>query len=238
MPHPEWLVWLAVASLVVGGLSAVWIALDVTAHRQQMWIMNVVWPITGLYAGPLAVAAYYRWGRQGTHAAMRAAKDRGEEPAMQRRPMAVSIGLGATHCGSGCTLADVVAEWFLFFVPAVAAWGAGLLGRKIFFAWALDYVVALAFGIAFQYFTIVPMRNLSPGKGLIQAAKADVASLTAWQLGMYGWMALATFVIFGRELPRTDPVFWLMMQLAMLCGFITSYPVVWWLVASGVKEKM
>jgi hypothetical protein len=24
-------------------------------HPQQMWIMNLVWPITGLYAGPLAL---------------------------------------------------------------------------------------------------------------------------------------------------------------------------------------
>jgi len=29
-----------------------------------------------------------------------------------------------------------------------------------------------------------------------------------------------------------------MMQIAMLCGFVTSYPVNWWLLRSGVKEKM
>ncbi|WP_405083923.1 DUF4396 domain-containing protein [Paraburkholderia caribensis] len=28
------------------------------------------------------------------------------------------------------------------------------------------------------------------------------------------------------------------MQLAMLAGFATSYPVNWWLIRSGVKEKM
>jgi hypothetical protein len=82
------------------------------------------------------------------------------------------------------------------------------------------------------------MRNLSPGQGLIAALKADTLSLTAWQIGMYGWMALATFVIFGHELHQTDPVFWFMMQIGMLAGFLTSYPVNRWLLRKGIKEAM
>ena len=55
---------------------------------------------------------------------------------------------------------------------------------------------------------------------------------------MYGWMALATFVIFSREIPRTTPLFWFMMQLAMWLGFATAFPVNWLLLKRGVKEKM
>ncbi len=109
---------------------------------------------------------------------------------------------------------------------------------KIFGAWTVDYFVALAIGIVFQYFTIAPMRGLSLGEGLVAAAKADFLSLTAWQVGMYGWMAIATFLIFGHELEKTGPVFWFMMQIAMLAGFLTSYPVNWWLLRAGIKEKM
>ena len=29
-----------------------------------------------------------------------------------------------------------------------------------------------------------------------------------------------------------------MMQVAMMAGFATTYPVNWWLIASGIKEKM
>jgi len=32
---------------------------------------------------------------------------------------------------------------------------------------------------------------------------------------MYGWMALMRFVIFGKELPKTDPSFWFLMQIGM-----------------------
>ena len=55
---------------------------------------------------------------------------------------------------------------------------------------------------------------------------------------MYGWMAIATFGIFGQELDKTGPVFWFMMQIAMLAGFATAYPVTWWLLKRGVKEPM
>ena len=103
-------------------------------------------------------------------------------------------------------------------------------------------VTAFAFGIAFQYFTIAPMRGLSLGQGLVAALKADILSLTAWQVGMYGFMALAHFWMFGRllqvHLDAHSPEFWFMMQFAMLAGFCTSYPVNWWLVRAGIKERM
>ncbi len=82
------------------------------------------------------------------------------------------------------------------------------------------------------------MKDLPPGKGLWAAIKADTLSLTAWQVGMYGWMAVSVFLIFGHEIPKTSPVFWFMMQIAMLIGFATSYPVNWWLIRKGVKEAM
>ena len=34
------------------------------------------------------------------------------------------------------------------------------------------------------------------------------------------------------------PEFWFVMQIAMLAGFCTSYPVNWWLIRVGIKERM
>jgi hypothetical protein len=55
-------------------------------------------------------------------------------------------------------------------------------------------------------------------------------------------MAVAYFWIFrdllGTELKVNTPEFWFMMQVAMIFGFITSYPVNWWLLKAGLKEKM
>lgn len=67
----------------------------------------------------------------------------------------------------------------------------------------------------------------------------DSLSLTAWQLGMYGWMAIALFLLFSpAALPKREPTFWFMMQIAMFAGFLTSFPVNWWLLRTGIKETM
>jgi hypothetical protein len=231
---PESLTNLAIGCLVLAGLCALVIVMDILCgHRQHMWIMNIVWPITALYSGPLGLCAYFAVGRLSTHRAMQKPHARGEESPARSKPLWQSVGLAATHCGSGCTLGDLLAEGVvLSLVPFT------LLGHKIFAAWVVDYAFAFLFGIAFQYFTIAPMKHLSPGRGLIAALKADTLSLTAWQVGMYGWMAIVTFLILGRELDKGDPVFWFMMQMAMLAGFLTSYPVNWWLVAASIKERM
>lgn len=102
-------------------------------------------------------------------------------PGMKGRPRWQSVVLSTLHCGAGCTLADIVGEWFLFFVP-VAIGGSILAGT-----WVVDYLLALAFGIGFQYAAIRGMeRTLPRGEAIRRAAKADILSLTAWQAGMYG----------------------------------------------------
>lgn len=231
--YPHWLIVVSWISLGLAGLSFLTVVVDIiSGHRQHMWIMNLVWPLTALYAGPIALWAYFRVGRLATHQAMQSAKERGEKPPNQSKPFWQMTGVGSTHCGAGCTLGDICAEWLVFFVPVT------LFGMKIFGAWVVDFAFAFAFGIAFQYFSIKPMRGLSPVEGLKSALKADTLSLTSWQVGMYGWMAIATFAIFGHELHKTTPVFWFMMQIAMFAGFATSYPVNWWLLRKGIKEKM
>lgn len=229
---PSWLHVIASISLALALISAVVIAIDLlTGHRQHMWIMNVVWPVTALWAGPFALWAYFKVGRLSSHRAMHAAKARGEKPPAQTKPFPLSVLAGATHCGAGCTLGDLAAEWI------VVAFPLALAGSTVAGTWTLDFALAFLLGVGFQFFTIAPMKGLPPGRGLLAAVKADTLSLLAWQIGMYGWMALVIFVWFG-EIPKTDPAFWFMMQLAMFAGFATSYPANWWLLRRGIKEAM
>ncbi len=230
---PDWITAAAVPWLIIAGACASVIVIDLVAgHRQHMAVMNVVWPITGLYAGPVALWAYFTLGRASTRDAVRHAHRVGQMPPSRRRPMWQTVALATTHCGAGCTLGDLLAEGCAAFVPMA------ILGSTILATWTLAFAFAFAFGIAFQFFTIAPMRNLAWRDGLVAALKADSLSLLAWQVGMYGWMAIVIFVIVGHELSSADPVFWFMMQIAMLVGFLTSYPVNWWLVRSGIKERM
>jgi Domain of unknown function (DUF4396) len=95
-------------------------------------------------------------------------------------------------------------------------------------------------GIVSQYFAIAPMRGLSPRKGLIEAAKTDVAPLTAFEIGLFGWMALMYFVFFPapHHLHPDSPVYWFLMQIGMIAGFLTAWPVNAWLIRAGIKEAM
>ena len=242
---PLWLHDLSVASLLLGALCALIIAADLLRHPQHMWIMNVVWPVSALFGTAWILWQYFAYGRLAERARAEAAMRRNEEmPSRKRTPFPIIVANGALHCGSGCTLGDIVAEWLIFFIPAVAVWFGwrGLFDEKIFAAWVVDYIFAYAFGIVFQYFTIAPMRGLGFGDGIVAAIKADTLSLTAWQVGMYGFMAFAHFVLFGSllgvKLTPDTAEFWFMMQTAMLFGFATAYPVNWWLIQRGIKEKM
>jgi hypothetical protein len=242
---PPWLHELSIASLLLGVICALLIAINITRHHQHMFIMNIVWPVTALFGGLFALWAYSRYGRLARHGKVRRALGNGEEPPHTRlTPFPVMIGKGTAHCGAGCTLGDICAEWLAFIFPGIAiAFGwQSIFAEKIFAVWIFDFVLAYLFGIVFQYGAIAPMRNFGFAQGLWAAVKADTLTLTAWQIGMYGFMALAYFyffrVLIGVQLNVNTPEFWFMMQIAMWCGFATSYPVNWWLIEKGLKKRM
>ncbi len=218
--------WLAIGLATV---SALWIAADIwlRGHRQQMGIMEAVWPVTALYFGPLAVWGYRRfgWPKSPTWR-----KERGGEP--PELPGWSAIATGVSHCGAGCTLGDLCAEWVVF--------GAGttIAGLSLLPEYIGDYVLALALGIAFQYFAIAPMRGLGLRAGLVEAAKADFLSLTSFEVGLFGWMALMQFVFFPHHIRPDHAAFWFLMQIGMVIGFSTAWPTNVWLIRKGIKEAM
>jgi hypothetical protein len=46
---PNWLIVLSWVAILLGFVTAGMIAADVIAHPQQMRIVNIVWPVTGLH---------------------------------------------------------------------------------------------------------------------------------------------------------------------------------------------
>ena len=125
------------------------------------------------------------------------------------------MAIEVSHCGSGCSLGDVIAEF------AVFALGFTIAGYALPAEYIGDYLLAITLGIGFQYFAIAPMRGLGLRAGLKVAAKADVISLTAFEIGLFGWMAMMAF-----------------MQIGMVIGFFSSWPANAWLVKRGIKVPM
>ena len=220
---PSWLRAFADVYVPLSILTAALVLADIVllGRRQWMAIMDVVWPLTMLYWGPLGLPTYAWFGRAG------AGQHASEH---DHRPMWQAVFLGATHCGAGCALGDFLGDWIAFFS------GLSLFGSEFGGKLLLSFLLAYLFGIEFQYFSVAPMRGLGLRDGLIAAVKIDTLSLVAYEVGMFAVMAAGMLVLPGLE--PTSRAYWLTMQAAMLAGFATTYPVNWALFRVGVKEAM
>lgn len=237
---PDWLEPLAIASLAFAFLCAAFIVSLLVSRPQKMWIMHIVWPVTALYWGPAGVWGLWDMGappastskrmlqrRQAQHEASAEEKERNAPS----KPFWQHVAVGVTHCGAGCTIGDIIGEWLVF------AFGWTLFGEKLYAELLVDFPLAFGLGIAFQYFTIAPMRGLGLREGLVAAVKADTISIAAFEIGLFGWMALTAFVLFpGESIASWNH--WFQMQIGMIVGFFTSYPANWLLLRKGLKEPM
>ena len=175
--------------LVCSGIGiAVHIAIDLTHRPQSMKIMNAVWILTALWGSYLALWAYNKFGQgapmkmgggemkmdmsdmKGMEMSdmkgmsMSGMKDMNMDMSMgdmsMNRPHWQSVALSALHCGAGCTLADIIGEWFTNYIPVTVA-GSQLIGN-----WVLDFILALIIGVYFQFYAIREMERISAGKAL------------------------------------------------------------------------
>jgi len=221
---PQWLVTLSWVSIVLGLVTASAVASDVARHPQHMKIMNVVWPVTALY---FPVAGWWVYTSMGRPMAA-------DAPMMKEgRSFWKSVFVSATHCASGCVIGDLIGA------PLVFATGWVLFGERLYAEYAVEFVLAYLFGIAFQYLPIRATRKVPPREALIDAVKSDTLALTAFEVGLFGWMALNYFLVSPAQRPDVSTgVYWFMMQIGMILGLLTSYPANWLLVKWGVKTGM
>ncbi|NYI41955.1 DUF4396 domain-containing protein [Demequina lutea] len=262
---PLWMTILATASLVIAGACAAAVAVDVHRRPQPMAVMNLAFPVVTLF-GSVPWALFYRryrraplrlegaGGHEGNahHDTSHQDTPRHDTPrhdtahaaVATEPPQWISIATSTSHCGAGCAIGDVIAEFGVALIPALAV----VVGKGAFFerdmyaAWIWDFVFAFAIGIALQYFAIAPMRNQPWRRSLADAIKADTASIISWQVGMYGLMALIQLALFPHAFGGTASVFsaefWFAMQWAMITGFAFAFPVNALLIRRGVKEAM
>ncbi|AQS86698.1 hypothetical protein A0U93_00635 [Neoasaia chiangmaiensis] len=220
--------WLSLCVLTV-----ILIAADCRSHPQRMGVMNMTWPLTGLYFGPIAGWLYRTLGRSqrtgdhaGAHHHQHMLGSSGSHDVSIRATL-----VSTTHCGGGCVLGDLIGE------TLAGAFSLTLFGSKLAAGWILDFVLAFLLGIAFQYWSIRPMQpDMTSKDAFLAALKADTLSITAFEIGMFAVMGLRLAI--APNLTIWDAGFWIWMQVAMLAGFATSFPANRWLVRAGLKHAM
>lgn len=211
-------------------LSSSIIEIDILMGRyQKMTIMNVVWPITGLYLGPFSLYYYFKKKRAKKHAP--AHKKTHTKHVHRKKITLDDVFMSSLHCGAGCVAGDIVAELIIFFV------GITLFGATIWASLFFDYGLALVFGLVFQFFTIKAIKKRLSNFTIIKDAfKADILSITTFEIGLFGWM-IASFFIFSPELMANQVIFWFMMQVGMILGLLTTMPMNYLLIKWGIKSS-
>ncbi|HET9149203.1 MAG TPA: DUF4396 domain-containing protein, partial [Alphaproteobacteria bacterium] len=175
---PQWLIVLSWVSTVLGLATAGAIAADVIRRPQRMAIMNVVWPVTGLY---FPLVGWWFYAAMGRPMAVDAREIEGKRAYWRQ------IFLSATHCGSGCVLGNIIGVPIVFFTGWI------VFGERLFAEYVVEFALAYLFGIAFQYFPIRTMRRIPPREAIVEAVKADTFSLAAFEIGMFAWMAAVRY---------------------------------------------
>ena len=184
--------------------------------------MNIVWPITGLY---LPIVGWWLYDNMGRPKPMYGRVITG------RQRFLTIVFVSTTHCASGCVAGDIIGAPIVF----ATAWT--IWGERLYAEYAFLFTLAYCLGIAFQYFPIRATRKIEPRSALVEAVKADTLALTAFEAGLFAWMGVVYFFVMPRS-ELTSPLYWFMMQIGMVIGFITSLPPNWLLVRSGVKLAM
>jgi hypothetical protein len=219
--YPTWMDDLAWSSIILCVFCAALIILDIASgYRHRIAVMNWVWPLTALYLGPIAILWHHRSSRR-QHSDLEGVN----------KPFWKKVFTAAAHSGTACVLGDIAGEWLVFFR------GATIAGSVLWAAYIYDFILSFILGIVFQYSAIAPLRNASVWDGIVAALKVNTISIIAFEIGMFAFMALTREVLFPALKPN-QPLFWLMMQIAMLVGLATTYPVNWWLIKTGLKEGM
>jgi hypothetical protein len=207
----------AILYLTSALVSALVILADLTLYPQKKWIMSWVWPLTALYLGPWALAFYYLYGRN--------------KPSMGRwlrrtqTPFWAKVFKSALHGGAGCAVGAFFAAWLAY-----------VLALSLVPKFLLAFVCAFTFGLCFHYVAIARTRKQNRKQSLASAIKSDAFSLIAFEVGMFFWIGVTAVAY-----PDLDPAtwdYWFMMQIAMLLGLFTTYPVNWLLITRGVKNAI
>ena len=103
---------------------------------------------------------------------------------------------------------------------------------------ALEY--ALGFGFGWSIFQSLAMRGMAGGSYKRSLSVTFFPELLSMNFLMAGMVPMMTFGM--NHVPAAHnplrPEFWFIMSMALLVGFITAYPMNWWLVSHHMKHGM
>jgi len=206
------------AWLLVAVLSAAYVAYDQFRNNPEAPVMKWGFVLVTLYMGPIGFLLYVMADKEpapDTHAEF-------------VRPL-WKQGVGSTvHCVAGDASG-------IIFAAAVTA----LLGFPMWVDIIVEYVFGFLVGLL--VFQSLFMRDMMGGTYAENVRRTFLPELLSMNMMMAGMAPVMILLMMGRDMRAmwpSEPLFWFVMSLGVVAGFLIAYPINVWLVAKGMKHGL
>ncbi len=214
----------------VGAIAAVWVLYDTfTANRHVTPALKAAWPVIVLFFSVIGLALYIGSCRP-PH--VRSIQTRSGDEARR-----------VHHAFTADTWKKVVGSD----IHCVGGDGLGIMSAMVvtrlagFSFWPefwTEYAVGFAFG--WFLFQVPAMRHMGHSwrTAIWKGGRAEFFSMSTVMLGMGLVMRFVTPSLVGHPPSPSTAAFWGLGALGLMVGFISTYPMNWWLVKIGWKHGM
>lgn len=207
-----------IAWFVLAAASTTYVAIDQFKNNPEPAVMKWGFILVTLYMGPFGLLLYVladKEPRPGEH-------EQFTSPLWKQ-------GIGSTiHCVAGDATGIILAA-------AVTA----LLGLPMWIDLIVEYVAGFSFGLfIFQSLFMKKMMGGTYWENVRKSFMPEFISMNAMMAGMAPTMSL---LMMGRDMRAMDPlelVFWGVMSLGVMVGFVAAYPFNVWMVKKKIKHGL
>ena len=210
--------YLLVAWFLLAAVSTAYVAWDQFRNNPEPTVMKWGFILVTLYMGPLGLLLYVladKEPRPGTHERFTAALWK--------------QGVGSTiHCVAGDATGIILAA-------AITA----TLGLPMRVDLVVEYAAGFAFGLFI--FQSLFMKEMMGGSYLENVRKTFLPEFISMNAMMAGMAPVMSFLMMGRDMRAmvpTELLFWGVMSLGVIAGFIVAYPVNVWMVERRLKHGL
>jgi hypothetical protein len=204
--------------LIVAALSAAYVAWDQFHGNPEPVVMKWGFVLVTLYMGPIGLLLYVmadKEPRPGAHEAF-------IKPLWKQ-------GVGSTvHCVAGDATGIIV-----------AAVTVALVGLPMWLDLIIEYAAGFLFGLLI--FQALFMRKTMGGTYAKNVKRSFLPELISMNCMMGGMAPVMVLLMMGRDMRAMwpgEPLFWMVMSLGVIAGFVIAYPVNMWMVSQGMKHGL
>ena len=207
-----------IAWFVIAAASTAYVAFDQFNGNPEPTVMKWGFILVTLYMGPFGLLLYVladKEPRPGEH-------EQFTSPLWKQ-------GIGSTiHCVAGDATGIIL-----------AATVTALLGLPMWIDLIVEYVAGFSFGLfIFQSLFMKKMMGGTYWENVRKSFMPEFISMNAMMAGMAPMLSL---LMMGRDMRAMDPlelIFWGVMSLGVMVGFVTAYPFNVWMVRKKIKHGL